>query len=612
MSNTTQYPEFGVSNDVIFKNTAADPAQNLISHGNEPSPSSPLIPAITFGSCPDPEPKPHMIFVDGDEGRIVERAEAIEKAAYLKTLAACPDGMQPAVYFTEGTSEMERSILAEAKRLREVYQKKLHTPLLPVLVPSLTPEFQPIPTVITDTNEPDRPGKSPVPPAQGEKFGSRIYTDLELAQLFIRRIHVRRRGQQIYAFNGQYYKALNKNELDTLILQSLRNELNEIGCSGKIHTVAEAIMAEPDILVQEHEMDPTKICLLNGVLDMSTLQLLSHNPSYFLDWQLNSHWAGSESSCPAFEKYLWDVTGGNTTLLSRFWQATGYLLVGAGNIAKRIFILTGPSDAGKSVYGSLLRHFHHGEQISSIDAFKMGDRFSTSALVKARLNLAMDLPHGALSEQAVGMLKSISGSDAVTIEAKYQPPYTAKLDCKLVFATNHPIRATIADRALARRLMVLPFQYSVPKNRQDPFLLERLLAERPAILYRAIQAYYELMANHFIFEGDDQFNNNAFLGIEADPDTPTDEIEQFTKACCVRAASDWFTPTGQLHEAYQTYCKSKGYRCIGERQAFSARLRPILEAKFQARRDKKRVGGIPTNGYRGVRLISEFSQAAGQ
>lgn len=617
MSGITFDPNFFVYNTSAPENTTSNPPLRSSNTTSDTSSFGSLIPAITFEPCPvresgpaDQTPKRQIIFLDGYEGTIIKRAEAIEKAAYLAASEACPAGMQSAIYFVEGASEGERAILAEAKKLQKKYQREHQLSIPPILIPQFSSSAPS--TIITDTNQKKIQGEDARHSSHTSKLGSHIYTDLELAQLFIRRIHVRRRGQQVYVFNGQYYKALNKNEFDTMILRYLRDELNEIGCSGKIRTVADAIMAEPDILVQEHEMDLTKICLLDGVLDISTLQLLPHSPRYFLDWQLNSRWAGSAANCPVFEKYLWDVTAGDITLLSRFWQATGYLLVGAGNIAKRIFILTGPSDAGKSVYGSLLRHFHHGEQISSIDAFKMGDRFSTSALVKARLNLAMDLPHGALPEQAVGMLKSISGSDAVTIEAKYQPPYTAKLDCKLVFATNHPIRATIADRALARRLMVLPFQYSVPKNRQDPFLLERLLAERPAILYRAIQAYYELMANHFIFEGDDQFNNNAFLGIEADSDMPTDEVEQFTQACCVRAASDWFTPTGQLHEAYQTYCKSKGYRCIGERQAFSARLRPILEAKFQARRDKKRVGGVPTNGYRGVRLISELPQAAGQ
>ena len=412
----------------------------------------------------------------------------------------------------------------------------------------------------------------------------------------------RRKGQQVYTFNGAYYRPLTENELHAEIVKYLRNEIGVSGRAQKIRSVADALLVEPDIQVRESERNSGKVCLLNGILDIGTLRLHQHTPMCFIDWQLNSVWSGNNAACPNFDRFLWDVTGGDPVLLERFWQATGYLLVGEGNIAKRVFILIGPSDAGKSVYGSLLRGFHHPEQVSSIDAFKLGDRFAASALVNARLNLAMDLPYGSLHEQAVAMIKSISGSDAVTVEAKYRAPYTAKLDCKLVFGTNHPIRATVADKALARRLMVLPFQHPVPKSRQDPYLLDRLLEERPAILERAVQAYYRLRANNYVFEGEDRFDNDAILGITDGSAVSGDVMEQFVDACCVDAPGQ-FLSTGQLYEAYRVFCQSKGVSCTEDCQPFSARLRPVLEAKFHTTRSKRRVGGVPSNGYLGVQLI---------
>lgn len=200
------------------------------------------------------------------------------------------------------------------------------------------------------------------------------------------------------------------------------------------------------------------------------------------------------------------------------------------------------------------------------------------------------------------MIKSISGSDAVTVEAKYRTPYTAKLDCKLVFGTNHPIRATVADKALARRLMILPFTNPVPKSRQDPYLLDRLLEERPAILERAVQAYYRLRANNYVFAGDDRFDNDAILGITDGSAVLEDVVEQFVDTCCVDAPGQ-FVSTGQLYEAYRVFCQSKGVSCTEDCQPFSTRLRPVLEAKFQTTRSKRRVGGVPSNGYLGVRLL---------
>ena len=575
-------------------------------------PSGALTPAIIYDHEPDPNlsaasapPEQKVIFVDGNDALILQSADAIEKTAWRAAKATCERGTNPAICYVNGNSEMERKIVAVANKLPAKYQMEYGLPLPPVLYPNpnlLPADFENVVAAMPEQRE-QREGADG--PNQRSRFGTCIYTDLELAQLFIQRTSIRRKGQQAYYYNGAFYQPLTNNDLQSLVLGHLRAELNANGNSRKIQAVVDAILAEPEIQVQKHEMKSRKVCLRNGLLDIVTLQLFPHNPGYFVDWQLNAFWDTANLGCPYFDRYLQDVTGGDPILLQRFWEATGYLLVGEGNVAKRIFVLHGPSDTGKSVYGSLLRGFFHPEQIASVDAFKLGDRFSTSALVKAQLNLAMDLPFGSLSEQAVGMIKSISGSDAVTVEVKYHTPYTTKLSCKLVFATNHPIRSTVADKALARRLMILPFQYPIPRSRQNPELLHHLLNERDAILYRAVQAYRILRANNYVFAGDDLFDNAAIMGIADDSAAPADMAKQFADTCCVRAPEQ-FVPTEQVYEAYRAFCQREGVRCSDSCQQFSARIFPIFAAKYQVTRRKKRVEGVPRNGYEGVQLISEI------
>ena len=101
---------------------------------------------------------------------------------------------------------------------------------------------------------------------------------MELAQLFIRRVPIRRKGQQVYVFNGEYYRALAENEFHTMILECLREEIGVSGRSQRISFVANALLVEPDIRVKEREIDPGKICLLDGILDIRTLQLRRHTP----------------------------------------------------------------------------------------------------------------------------------------------------------------------------------------------------------------------------------------------------------------------------------------------------------------------------------------------
>lgn len=323
-------------------------------------------------------------------------------------MATCPEGMWPAVYEVNGETERERVILNIANNLPNKYQKECKLQLRPVLLTSPQPTSTALSDVRTCVTAQDAQAKNTTNPAAAGHLGTCVYTDMELAQLFIRRVPVRRKGQQVYTFNGTYYRPLTESELH------------------------------------------------------------------------------------------------------------------------------------------------------------------------------MDLPYGSLHEQAVGMIKSISGSDAVTVEAKYRTPYTAKLDCKLVFGTNHPIRATVADKALARRLMILPFTNPVPKSRQDSYLLDRLLEERPAILERAVQAYYRLRANNYVFTGDDRFDNDAILGITDGSAVLEDVVEQFVDTCCVDAPGQ-FVSTGQLYEPIGYSVRAKASAVPKTASHFPPGFAPSWRQSFRQR-----------------------------
>ena len=133
---------------------------------------------------------------------------------------------------------------------------------------------------------------------------------------------------------------------------------------------------------------------------------------------------------------------------------------------KVFFLLQGVSNSGKSVLLELLRSMFNPEAVSTLDLYRLGDRFSGAALIEKKLNICGDLPNRTLSAQAVATLKQITGRDLMTVEEKYKPLATMAPAINLVFASNFPIRMAEEDTALLSRMVVIPFRFSIPTEQQ--------------------------------------------------------------------------------------------------------------------------------------------------
>lgn len=112
------------------------------------------------------------------------------------------------------------------------------------------------------------------------------------------------------------------------------------------------------------------------------------------------------------------------------------------------------------------------------------------------------------------------GSVISAADVKYKDRTKFRCTAKFVLATNHPFLIRGADEAFFKRIVVIPFNYPVPKNMQDYCLTERLKNERNVIASRAIEAYYRLKRSNYTFAG--TYNINSAYSIYTNTDTNTD------------------------------------------------------------------------------------------
>ncbi len=270
---------------------------------------------------------------------------------------------------------------------------------------------------------------------------------------------------------------------------------------------------------------------------------------------------------PVADQFFSDIANGIPNIVERIYQMIGYILV-PGNEAKAYFLLQGESNSGKSILGKFLECYFPPELVTSLDISRLGGQHLPDALSTSCLNLSMDLPNGKMSAKSVAILKMLTGDDIITHEVKYKDAKPYRNKCKFVFSTNFPLDMQIYDQAFLNRTVCIPFSKSVPYERQDPKLLDKLNAERPYITAKALALYYVLRKNNFRFSGDDHIKPKVTYQMD-----PNDIIKSFFKVHCEITYNDNdFVSTAELYNEYLAFCSENGMQALSSMQGFSQRL----------------------------------------
>lgn len=299
----------------------------------------------------------------------------------------------------------------------------------------------------------------------------------------------------------------------------------------------------------------------------------------------------TKSPTPVADKFFFDIANGDLNIVERIYQMIGYILV-PGNDAKAYFLLQGESNSGKSILGKFLEGYFPPELVTSLDISRLGGQYLPDALSTSCLNLSMDLPNGKMSDKSVAVLKMLTGDDIITHEVKYKDAKPYRNKCKFVFSTNFPLDMKIYDQAFLNRTVCIPFAKSIPYEKQDPNLLDKLNAERPNITIKALYLYYVLRENGFRFSGNDHLKPKVTYQMD-----PNDIIKSFFKAHCEITYNDNdFVSTADLYNEYLAFCNENGMQALSSMPGFSQRLMYLYSPKISSCRKNN------FNGYCGLKL----------
>lgn len=260
--------------------------------------------------------------------------------------------------------------------------------------------------------------------------------------------------------------------------------------ASKIMAMLSLAKSEPDITILENELDadPWLLNVANGTLDMRTRKLHAHR-ARDRHTKMAPVVADPQAACPQWEAFLNEIMDGNTSLISFLQRAVGYALTGDTR-EQCFFLLWGTGANGKTTFlqtiASMLGDYWQQSPTEMLLVGRFGGVPNDIARLKGtRFVSIIEFEEG--RRLAESLVKALTGGDTITARFLFHEFFEFIPEFKLFVGTNHKPVIKGTDLAIWRRIRLIPFTISIPEERQDKDLLDKLKEELPGILNWAVE-----------------------------------------------------------------------------------------------------------------------------
>ena len=259
-------------------------------------------------------------------------------------------------------------------------------------------------------------------------------------------------------------------------------------------------------------------------------------------------------------------------------------------------MLFGSGDNGKSVFIKLIESFVGRQNTSHVTLQDLdSDRFSSADLYGKLVNVFADLKATKLS--STGNFKTLVSGDSVRAQHKYGQPFSFRNHAKLVFSANRIPDSDDTSHAYYKRWLILPFERSFTEGTKDINLIHKLTTPKElfGLLNLALVGLKQL-------EKDGSFRDIPVEDVKRDYERKSNTVKAFLEDRCIidLQAPDYFTPSGNVYEEYQDYCKLRKERPL------DANILGMKLRETGIERERLRTGGTREYYYCGIKLLSDL------
>lgn len=242
--------------------------------------------------------------------------------------------------------------------------------------------------------------------------------------------------------------------------------------------------------------------LNNGTYNLKERRLILHSADYSFNYALNANYIKCDNDIFIKSKiynFLATLCSNNKNKYRRLQELCGILITQVPFKGAVFFI--GAHDSGKSTLANLIQSLYADGQYSSIPLTKFGEKFGISSMEHSLINIDAESSKKT-DERMWRIFKQITGGDVVNIEPKNVNAHNARLQTKLLFLGNFMPNVP-KDDALNERILMCSFAYTVPENKRDRELPQKLWEERDLFVSWAIRGAARYVKNGFKLTEDD-------------------------------------------------------------------------------------------------------------
>ncbi len=257
---------------------------------------------------------------------------------------------------------------------------------------------------------------------------------------------------------------------------------------SKLTSMIELVKAKLPIVPDELDEDKMVFNCANGTLDLRSGEIRQHDRADGIT-KVSPVSYSPLAECPKWLTFLDEISLGRKEIVDFLQAFVGYCMTGEtreqvflvchglGQNGKTVFVNTVLNllgDYGREMPADLLL-IRKNEGIPNDLATLRGHRFITCAESESGARLAES------------RVKAMSGQDAITARFLFGEYFSFTPQFKLLLRTNHRPRIRGSDHAIWRRIALVPFEYQVPPEKQNPRLEEELREEASGILRWAVE-----------------------------------------------------------------------------------------------------------------------------
>ncbi|EGO8034275.1 DNA primase [Escherichia coli] len=368
--------------------------------------------------------------------------------------------------------------------------------------------------------------------------------------------------------------------------------------SGKIASVVETLKL---IIPQQDTPARRLIGFRNGELDTQSGLFSPHSKSHWLrtlcdvDFTPPVDGETLETYATNFWRWLDRAAGKNPQKCDVILAALFMVL--ANRYDWQLFLeVTGPGGSGKSILAEIATLLAGEDNATSADIDTLEDPRKRASLIGFSL---IRLPDQEKWSGDGAGLKAITGGDAVSVDPKYQNPYSTHIPAVILAVNNNPMRFTDRSGGVSRRRVIIHFPEQIAPEERDPQLRDKIARELAVIVRQLMQKFSDPMTARALLQS--QQNSDEALSIKRDADPTFDfcgYLEMLPQTNGMFMGNASIIPRNYrkyLYHAYLAYMEANGYRNVLSLKMFGLGL-PMMLKEYGLNYEKRHTKqGIQTN-----------------